>query len=149
MGQVKNYGAPVTLTERQCLHTLRVGQLIVYASSMGVSIKVLEWNRDIETQKRYVSEGVSKTMDSRHIDNCATDFVVVISGSTIFVGNDSPEEHKAIYRVLGTYAESRGLRWGGRFVDRGAFKEKHGREFDSSKDLGWDCGHVESPDTLS
>ncbi len=136
----------MTLTDRQVLHTSRMGKLISYAFENGLAIKVLEWNRLLKTQEEYVAKGVSKTLESMHLYNLATDCVLVVSGSAVFADNDSPKEIKDAYRALGEYGESIGLRWGGRFVNRVAFKAKHGREFDPASDLGWDCGHWETAD---
>jgi len=134
----------MTLTDRQCAHTSRMGLLIVYANSAGLSVKVSEWNRLLSTQKEYVAKGVSKTLDSKHLENLATDIYIIIGGKAIFCDNDSPAEHKAAYRLLGVYWECRGGRWGGRFHDAAAWRKKYGREFDPSKDIGWDCYHMES-----
>lgn len=127
----------MTLTDRQVLHTSRMGKLICFAGAKGISIKVQEWNRDLETQKAYVAKGVSKTLKSDHLDKCATDIYVIVNGA--------PTENLEDYRVLGEYWEANGGQWGGRFVDRAAFKAQHGRDFDPAKDLGWDVYHMGSP----
>lgn len=128
----------MTLTERQVLHTLRIARMIAFAYDRGIQVKVQEWNRDLETQKRYVMEGVSKTLNSKHLDKLATDIYIIVDGA--------PTSNLEDYRVLGVFWESLGGRWGGRFVDRAAFLAKHGREFDPEKDLGWDCYHHETAD---
>lgn len=118
----------MTLTARQCLHTIRMGKLIMYANiTLGLSIKVLEWNRLLATQKEYVASGVSKTLNSKHLDNCATDLVIVKNGT--------PQWDKELYRNMGMYWEGMGAgaNWGGRFGE-------------TPTELGWDCGHFESAD---
>lgn len=129
----------MSLTDRQCAHTKRMGELIIYAISAGLSVKVVEWNRLLATQKEYVDKGVSKTLDSAHLVNCATDLYIVLNGQVLYVTNDSPEEHKRMYRLLGTYWESRGGRWGGRFG-----LEKNPAAIQAGA-LGWDCPHFETP----
>lgn len=129
----------MTLTDRQCLHTTRMGKTIVYADVVGLKIKVVEWNRLLSTQKEYVAKGVSKTLNSRHLENCATDIVIIAADGT-------PTAKLEEYRILGLHWESLGGRWGGRFVDKEAFRKKEGREFDPSRDLGWDIFHYESVD---
>lgn len=131
----------MTLTERQAVHTLRVGKFIVSAAEEGLSLKVVEWNRLLSTQRDYVARGVSKTLNSKHLDNLAVDIYIVSNGKTVM-----PVEDESGYRRLGILWESLGGRWGGRFVDRSSFFQKHGREFDPSKDLGWDPVHFESAD---
>ena len=137
MGEEEDAGRIMTLTERQVLHTSRMGKLICFAGAKGVSVKVQEWNRDLETQKRYVAEGVSKTLKSDHLDKCATDVYVIVNGE--------PTENDEDYRILGEYWISLGGQWGGRFVNRAEFLKKNGREFDPAKDLGWDVYHMGSP----
>lgn len=128
----------MTLTERQVLHTTRMGKLIVYANANGLRIKVQEWNRLLATQKEYVASGVSKTLNSKHLDNCATDVYIISEGV--------PTPKLEVYRILGTYWESLGGRWGGRFINASEFKAKNGRDFDPAKDIGWDPYHLETAD---
>lgn len=118
----------MSLTERQCAHTKRMAELIIYAISAGLSVKVVEWNRLLATQKEYVDKGVSKTMDSKHLENCATDLYIIKNGA--------PTTNLEDYRVLGVYFENRGGRWGGRF---GVAPN------DQATKLGWDPYHFETP----
>lgn len=135
----------MTLTERQALHTLRMGRLIVYADAMGVPVKVQEWNRLFSTQKEYVASGVSKTLLSDHLDNCATDVYIVIAGVAVVLTKDSPATDKERYRIIGRYWRELGGQWGGDFCDRAKFIKENGREFDPEKDMGWDPFHMGSP----
>ncbi len=112
----------MTLTERQCQFTKALGYLIAQASAQGFGIKIVELNRLLETQKLYVLKGVSKTMDSRHLDNLAVDIILYKDGVLVPYGE--------AYRPLGVYWESIGGRWGGTF---GATPGK----------IGWDPGHME------
>lgn len=128
----------MTLSERQCAHTKRIGELIVYANAAGLSVKVVEWNRLLETQKEYVAKGVSWTLNSAHLDNCATDIYII--------KNSAPTKNLEDYRMLGVYWENRGGRWGGRFKPNAAkFMKANGRAFDPAKDIGLDPYHFETP----
>lgn len=117
------------LSLRQCAFTHALALLILEIERRGFQVKVQELNRTVETQKEYIEKGVSKTMDSRHLDKLAADLVLFKDG--ILVGNQ--EE----YRPLGEYWESLGGRWGGRF----GF-EKEPPEVQKVK-LGWDADHFE------
>ncbi len=114
----------MTLTERQCLHTSSMGKLICFAGAKGLSVKVVEWNRLLETQKEYVASGVSKTLNSKHLENCATDLYIIVNGAP----TTDPEQ----YRLLGEYWESLGPghTWGGRWG------EMPGK-------IGWDVVHFQ------
>lgn len=127
----------MNLTDRQCAHTKRIGELIIYANSAGLPVKVVEWNRLLVTQKEYVAKGVSKTLESTHLDNCGTDLYIIKDGA--------PTKNLEDYRILGVYFENRGGRWGGRFHDASDWIAKHGVPFNPAKDLGWDCQHFETP----
>lgn len=97
----------MTLGEKQCDFTFMVARLIMQACALGYEIKVQEWNRLLATQKEYVAKGVSKTLNSKHLDNLAVDMYLYKNGKVILGGED--------YRALGEYWESLGGRWGGRF----------------------------------
>mgnify|MGYP001595270524 CR=1 FL=1 len=89
-------------------------------------MKIQELNRELETQKRYLSEGKSKTLDSRHIDKLAVDIVLFRDG----VADFTPDS----YRPFGNYWETIGGRWGGRFgVDKSQYESV----------IGWDPVHFE------
>lgn len=93
---------------------------------MGLECKIQELNREIEIQKKYVAEGKSKTLNSRHIDKLAVDLILFRAGTPDFI----PES----YRPLGIYWESVGGHWGGRFgVET--------KDFDTK--IGWDYDHFE------
>lgn len=129
------------LSEFQTRHTLHVAWLIVYANSLGLTVKVVEWNRLLATQKDYVKRGVSKTLNSQHLVNCATDLYIIDPVTW------TPITDMEQYRALGERWESEGGRWGGRFHDATDFRKKNGRDFDPAKDIGWDPYHMESAST--
>ncbi len=120
----------MTLTDRQCLHTERIGKLLVWAKQSGIQCKVVEWNRLLVTQQEYVAKGVSKTLNSEHLNNCATDIYIIVFGV--------PTTNLENYRPLGVYWESLGGRWGGRF-------HSTVRPFNPEKEIGWDPYHMETP----
>lgn len=127
-----------TLTDHQCEHTLRMAWLIVHANNNDLLVKVVEWNRLLATQKEYVAKGVSKTLNSQHLVNCATDLYIIDPETK------APTHDMELYRKLGEKWESEGGTWGGRFHDAVKWQAEHGRPFDPSKDIGWDPYHMES-----
>jgi len=120
----------LSLGEKQCDFTFMVARLIMQANALGYEIKVQEWNRLLETQKEYVAKGVSKTLNSKHLDNLAVDVYLYKNGKVIMGGED--------YRALGVYWESLGGRWGGRFGLEGKPKAIQDIE------MGWDPCHFEA-----
>ena len=117
------------LSLRQCTFTMALSMLIQRIVNAGYQCKIQELNRTIETQREYVAKGVSKTLDSRHLDNLAADIYIFKHRELV---NDLNE-----YRRFGEYWEGLGGRWGGRFG-----LEKETKEVQDSK-LGWDVFHFE------
>ena len=117
------------LSLRQCEFTSALARLIQAAERLGFQVKVQELNRTFETQQEYVAKGVSKTMDSRHLDKLAADIVLFKNGVLV-------EDHEA-YRPLGVFWEQQGGRWGGRFG------LEHEPPEVQDKKLGWDSPHFE------
>ena len=76
--------------------------------------------RDTYTQKHLVEKGLSKTMDSKHLEKLAVDFNLFIEGTYI--------TDIARYKPLGEYWKLLGGRWGGDFEgfpDAGHFEYKN------------------------
>jgi hypothetical protein len=119
----------VALIDEQCAFTECLSLLIRQALLLGYRVKIHEVNRDLETQKMYVRDGKSKTLESRHLDKCAVDLVLVKGGLVISAGEE--------FRPLGEYWESLGGRWGGRFG-----LEDQPKAVQDAK-LGWDSPHFE------
>ena len=84
-----------------------LAKLIMKSIELETPIAPLEWKRDIETQRKYVARGVSKTMNSRHLDGLAMDFVFLEDLEDDGKINYSPEK----YKVLGEFWESLGGIW--------------------------------------
>ena len=97
------------LSEKQQIFTKNVASLIVYADLIGIGLTFGHAYRDLETQKRLVKEGKSKTLNSYHLKRLAIDFNFFINGKLVY------DKHKLA--ELGTFWE--GLhpknRWGGNF----------------------------------
>lgn len=120
----------LSLGEKQCDFTFMVARLIMQACALGYEIKVQEWNRLLATQQEYVRKGVSKTLNSKHLDNLAVDVYLYKNGKVIMGGED--------YRALGEYWISLGGRWGGRF----GLEDKTKAIQDAN--MGWDPMHFEA-----
>jgi hypothetical protein len=95
-------------------------------NATGLEVKIQELNRDIATQRKYVEEGKSKTLNSRHLDRLAADIVLFRDGVPQFDGET--------YRPFGVYWESLGGIWGGRFGVK---------PVDYGTKVGWDPVHFE------
>lgn len=126
----------VDLNQRQVDFTLALAQLILHAHDyLGLPVRFAEVTRTVEQQRANVEAGLSKTMNSRHLDKLAADLVIYKDGVAHTEGE--------VFRPLGVFWESLGGRWGGRFHDPAAWRAKHGRDFDPATDLGWDTDHFE------
>ena len=88
-----------------------LGRILCRATDLGTPVCILELYRSLETQRIYVARGVSKTMNSKHLNGLAVDLVFLSDLQDDGVINYSPEK----YKLLGEYWESLGGRWGGRF----------------------------------
>jgi hypothetical protein len=97
------------LSEQQRIFTLNISKLIEYAYSIDIELTFGHAWRDLETQKRLVQQGKSKTMNSYHQKRLAVDFNFFINGKLTY------NKHKIC--ALGEYWESLHElnRWGGNF----------------------------------
>jgi len=95
-----------------------VADLIHYAYLNHIEVTFGEAWRSIETQKMYVENGRSKTLNSKHLDRLAVDLNVFINGEY--------RTDKASYEPLGAYWKTLDPlnKWGG--------------------DWGWDANHFET-----
>lgn|SRR3990167_7909951 len=121
----------IPLGVRQCEFTHALALLIIRAAQEKKFVKIQELNRTIQVQKEYVAKGVSKTLDSRHLDNLAVDMYIYD------LSTSSPVADLEQYRSLGEYWESLGGRWGGRFGLESLSKNEQNAK------LGWDPYHFE------
>lgn len=99
----------MSLNKEQIAFTKDVASLIAYADMIGISLTFGHAYRDLETQKRLVADGKSKTLNSYHLKRLAVDFNFFINGKLTYKKEDVKE--------LGMFWE--GLndknRWGGNF----------------------------------
>lgn len=93
-----------SLSARQCDFTHALALLIMHAAQLKYDVKIQELNRELETQRRYVAEGKSHTMNSKHLDKLAADLVLFRDGEV-----QSPEA----YEALAQYWVTLGGVWGG------------------------------------
>ena len=88
------------------------------ATLSDLDFTVLEGIRSVERQKQLVSQGASKTMNSRHITGHAVDLAPMIAGEVRW---DWPLYHKLAKVVKAAAADEKvPLQWGG---DWRAFKD--------------------------
>ena len=119
----------MTLRRKQAKFSGMVGMLLTKTVALRIPVVILEMYRSIETQRAYVARGVSKTMNSKHLDGLAVDLAFIEDIEDDGKINWDAEK----YRPLGEYWESLGGRWGGRFGD----------DPTTNKIEGWDLGHFE------
>jgi len=88
------------------------------AALSDLDFTVLEGLRSVERQKQLVSQGASKTMNSRHITGHAVDLAPMIAGEVRW---DWPLYHKLAKIIKAAAADEKvPLQWGG---DWRAFKD--------------------------
>jgi len=81
------------------------------AAMSSLDFTVLEGLRSLETQRRYVAEGRSKTLNSRHLTGHAVDLAPMIGGSVVW---DWPLYHRLAKVVKdAAKAENVPVQWGG------------------------------------
>lgn len=97
----------MTLSEKQQLFVVLVGQLIEFASSKGMRLTFGEVYRTPEQAALNAKKGSGIT-NSLHTQRLAVDFNLFVNGQYKTLTED--------YRVLGEYWESLGGTWGGRFT---------------------------------
>ena len=97
------------LSEYQIIFSKNIASLIVYADLIGIQLTFGHAWRDVETQKRLVAKGLSKTLKSNHLRRLAVDFNFFINGKLTY------DKHKIT--ELGKFWESlhEKNRWGGNF----------------------------------
>jgi peptidoglycan L-alanyl-D-glutamate endopeptidase CwlK len=81
------------------------------AAMSDLDFTVLEGLRTLDTQKKYVKEGRSKTLNSRHLTGHAVDLAPMIGGKVVW---DWPVYHRLAKIVkAAAAAEKVPLQWGG------------------------------------
>ena len=116
------YGGEMRLSEKQMKFSIMVSKLITFATEQNIGITLGHAWRDVETQQRLYDKGLSRTMNSKHLDKLAIDLNVFVNKRGHLVWSANTED----YEVLGDYWENKlGGRWGGNFnnfVDAGHFE---------------------------
>lgn len=99
----------MSLSDHQAAFLLDVCKLIPFATSLGFKVTGGELQRTIDQQKLYVSQGKSRTMDSKHLKKVAIDLNFIRDGKLIYIKED--------LAPIGAYWESLNPlnRWGGNF----------------------------------
>lgn len=97
------------LSEYQRIFTKNIGCLIECAYNNDIELTFGDAYRPIELQEIYMSKGLTKTMNSKHLKRLAVDFNFFINGRLTY------DKHKLA--ILGNYWESLHPknRWGGNF----------------------------------
>ena len=107
------------LSEKQQIFTENIAKLIVYSYNYGIKLTFGHAWRSQEEQKRLVSAGKSKTMNSKHLNRLAVDFNFFVNGKLTYKREE--------IQPLGDYWESLhpSNNWGGNwasFVDTPHFE---------------------------
>jgi len=119
----------MSVRKKQARFAGMLGMLLAKAVSLKTPVVILELYRSLETQRAYVARGVSKTLNSKHLEGLAVDLAFLEDIEDDGKINFQPDK----YKELGLYWESLGGRWGGRFGD----------DPKTEKIEGWDSGHFE------
>ena len=107
-----------SLTRLEGVHPDLVRVVKKAAALSDLDFTVLEGLRSVERQKQLVSQGASKTMNSRHITGHAVDLAPMIAGEVRW---DWPLYHKLAKIVKSAAADEKvPLQWGGNWR---AFKD--------------------------
>ena len=109
----------MSMSNRQWEFLQDVSKLIEKAKELDIKLTGGELYRTKMQQEAYVSKGLSKTYDSRHLDRLAIDFNFFVDGKLTYEKEDVQE--------LGDYWESLRTRneWGGNwksFIDTPHFQ---------------------------
>jgi hypothetical protein len=97
------------LSTYQWIFLQNFAKLVIYAESIGLKLTGTWLKRDLEIQKKMVANGLSKTLDSKHLKSVAIDLNVFKNDVLTFKKED--------IEPLGTYWKSLHElnRWGGDF----------------------------------
>ena len=97
------------LSEQQSDFLWMVHDLLTWVhpiiSTSDVILKVVEWNRTIETQRKYLEKRLTRTLRSKHLQGLAVDFAVIKNGKYL---TSSP-----VYDLMGIHWQNIGGKWGG------------------------------------
>ena len=109
------------LSDEQNDFLFMLKDLLIYTEILQakycVKMKITELNRTIERQRKYVQDGLSQTMNSKHLLGLAVDFAPIANNKVAY---ESP-----VLDDMGAYWEAIGGTWGGKwtgFTDRPHFE---------------------------
>ena len=124
-----------------------VQRVLVELKGRGHDVRIVEAFRTKEQQEEKVRTGVSKTMESKHLDqgglgSAAVDIVDKKYGYKDRAGKGvsakAAKEAQEYFKDYGEVVKSEGMTWGGEFYG----KKLHGKP-DPVTGYGWDPGHAE------
>lgn len=100
----------MSLSDKQWEFLQDVARLILFAQLHGLKLTGGELLRTPYQQKKYLEDGLSKTMNSRHLKKLAIDLTLFVDGQPMW-------EHCPEWEMLGEYWESLhpDNKWGGHF----------------------------------
>ena len=108
----------MTTNQKQFEFAIKVARIVLFAKECELSLRLWECWRSKDRQRQMVARHLSSTMNSKHLLGLAQDFDLFRDGKPVYDSAD-PD-----WLLLGEYAESLGLRWGGRWGDARHFEYK-------------------------
>jgi len=109
----------MSINKKQFEFTRMVGRLLSFANSLELDLSMRECQRFPDRQKELFGAGLSRTMQSKHLDSLAVDLILFEDGKPVW-DSQHPD-----YQVLGEYWIGMGGTWGGMwsgFQDGGHFE---------------------------
>lgn len=86
------------LSDKQWIFLQDVAKLIIYAEQIGIKLTAGEIYRTMYQQRKYIIDGKSKTLKSKHLSRLAIDLNFFVNGKITYDMKD--------IEVLGWYWES-------------------------------------------
>lgn len=102
-----------SLSKLEGVHPFLVACVHKAIALSTVDFSVRQGLRDVETQRRYVAQGRSKTMNSRHLYGLAVDLAPYIGGKTVWEKDKFHPIREAMFRAAFELGQTYPLRWGG------------------------------------
>ena len=105
----------MSLSDEQWEFSKDLARLLLFIDSIGQKATLGEVERTKEQQEIHVANGVSWTMDSKHLDKLAGDLNIWIDG--VYLGSLPAEEAAILAEPIGAYWEILNPKnvWGGRW----------------------------------
>lgn len=96
-----------TLSQKQIEFARMISRLLFYAEAIGIPVKVIEWYRSRERQRKLYKAGLSRTLWGKHPKGLAVDLGII--RNRCYIGTWKQ------YEPLGRFWEAMGGTWGGRW----------------------------------